>query len=187
MSLLERLRRRWAGVREMERLMRGLRGRVHRVNVLTSGEKSVVLRFGIEEADRVKFRPGNVLEVSMVERPPPPAPAERAPEQGPEQLPAELTEGAPPPIETWPVTPGGTMGYPCNCGASEGKPHEVDCIWWDGTIARQLRYDALMAQEYGKPISELTPDERTSPALFEVHERVVALMAIEDRQRKGRR
>jgi hypothetical protein len=50
-----------------------------------------------------------------------------------------------------------------------------------GAAARQRRYDAIIAEEYGKPLAELTQEDRASWAMWEAHERTVARMADEDR------
>lgn len=53
----------------ISRSARPLRGKVSRVSVISSGDLSVVVRFGLEEKDLAQhqFRPGALLELTVVE------------------------------------------------------------------------------------------------------------------------
>lgn len=52
------------------------RGRVRRVNVLANGDQSAVVRFGMEEAERVQLRPGTLIECRVLRQPRRAAPGE---------------------------------------------------------------------------------------------------------------
>lgn len=54
----------FAGRRLFKRTGKSIRGRVSRVSIIRGGEVSVVVRFGLEERDRVQaFTPGTLLEL----------------------------------------------------------------------------------------------------------------------------
>lgn len=164
---------------EDRELLAPVRGRVHRVSTLAKGETSVVVRFGLEEAGRMAFRPGQALEVrAAVERPPliiPPIRPGDIVVTARDVMAGDLAR----------ARAGQRFAGPspqCNCGATPGHPHEPDCIWWNAVDRRQARYDELMGEEMGKPVTELTNEERASPATMEAHERVVVRLSEEDRQ-----
>lgn len=111
-----------------------VRGRVHRSSVIRGGEVSVVIRFGIEAGDRMDLPPGTVVELCEVG-----LPVSSEHHQRMEALarkPADFQA-------TVPSVPGEfvilqpdedarqLIGEPCNCGRTEGHPHEPDCIWWN--------------------------------------------------------
>ena len=56
-------------------------------------------------------------------------------------------------------------------GPQTVEQYETDHENWH---QRQVRYEHLFEQEYGKPIMDLTPAERTSRQLLDAHYRAVA-------------
>lgn len=96
-----------------------MRGRVNRVHIISSGELSVVVRFGMDEPGAQSLKPGTMIEVV-------PTTAKR--------LKGEVIVLDTPPAEAekTPETPPADDG-PCTCG-SNGYPHGPECEHWKRSV-----------------------------------------------------